>query len=61
VFDTVGVLLKAGAGDWRLVNPYEEEETKMKRIMTELLTIVPVAVFCIGFVGYVTGRVGMLF
>jgi len=33
----------------------------MKRIMTELLTIVPVAVFCIGFVGYVTGRVGMLF
>ena len=33
----------------------------MKRITTELLTIVPVAVFCIGFVGYVTGRVGVLF
>ena len=33
----------------------------MKRIITELMTIVPVALFCIGFVGYVTGRVGVLF
>ena len=33
----------------------------MKRIITELTTIVPVALFCIGFVGYVTGRVGVLF
>ena len=33
----------------------------MKRIITELMTIVPVALFCIGFVGYITGRVGVLF
>ena len=33
----------------------------MKRIMMELLTSVSVAVFCIGFVGYITGRVGVLF
>ena len=33
----------------------------MKRIITELLTSVSVAVFCIGFVAYVTGRVGGLF
>ena len=33
----------------------------MKRTITELLTSASVAVFCIGFVGYVAGRVGMLF
>ena len=33
----------------------------MKRIITELLTIVPVAVFCIGFVGYTTTFVSALF
>ena len=33
----------------------------MKRIITEAWTSVAVAVFCIGFVGYVTGRVGVLF
>ena len=33
----------------------------MRRIITEVTTIVPVALFCIGFVGYITGRVGVLF
>ena len=33
----------------------------MKRTITELLTSVSIAALCIGFVGYATGHVGMLF
>ena len=33
----------------------------MRRMITDVLTSVSVAALCVGFVGYVADRVGMLF